>query len=62
MQGQNDDDVFIATQGPKRNTVIDFWNMVLEQKTSIIVCLTNIMEIGNVRQNICSKIEKGRAF
>ena len=40
--------MFIATQGPKRNTVIDFWNMVLEQKSNIIVCLTNTMEIGNV--------------
>ncbi len=44
----DDGDTFIATQGPKRNTVVDFWNMVLEQRTTTVVCLTNVVEAGRV--------------
>jgi len=45
----NEKEVFIATQGPKRNTVVDFWNMVLEQRVKVVVCLTNPVEKGKVR-------------
>ncbi|XP_066566791.1 receptor-type tyrosine-protein phosphatase epsilon [Amia ocellicauda] len=37
---------YIATQGPLPNTVADFWRMVWQQKTSIIVMLTGVIE-GN---------------
>ncbi|TRY62797.1 hypothetical protein TCAL_03608 [Tigriopus californicus] len=49
ITGPHLDDYFIAAQGPKRNTCVDFWNMVLEQKVEVIVCLTNIIENDRVK-------------
>ncbi|XP_040583036.1 receptor-type tyrosine-protein phosphatase epsilon isoform X1 [Lepeophtheirus salmonis] len=40
---------YIATQGPKRNTVIDFWNMIVEKNVCIIVCLTNVLEDNRIK-------------
>ncbi|KAG7177306.1 Receptor-type tyrosine-protein phosphatase H-like, partial [Homarus americanus] len=37
---------FIASQGPKQSTMVDFWRMVLEQRVYTIVMLTNVMEKG----------------
>ena len=37
---------FISTQGPKDNTVEDFWTMIDEQNCSIIVMLCNLQEGG----------------
>uniref|UniRef100_A0AC34F8Y6 Protein tyrosine phosphatase n=1 Tax=Panagrolaimus sp. ES5 TaxID=591445 RepID=A0AC34F8Y6_9BILA len=34
----------IATQGPLETTVADFWSMIVEQKTPLIVMLCNIIE------------------
>nr|XP_015193639.1 PREDICTED: tyrosine-protein phosphatase non-receptor type 5 isoform X1 [Lepisosteus oculatus] len=36
--------VYIATQGPTVNTVSDFWRMVWQEKSPIIVMITNIEE------------------
>jgi len=49
INGFTRQDLYIATQGPKRNTVVDFWNMILEQNSSVIVCLTNLIEGGRVK-------------
>ena len=41
MQGLNKDKEYIATQGFLPNTVDDFWKIVLEQKSTAIVMVTN---------------------
>ncbi|XP_068116975.1 tyrosine-protein phosphatase non-receptor type 5 [Hyperolius riggenbachi] len=38
--------VYIATQGPTVNTVGDFWKMVWQQRSPIIVMITNIEEVN----------------
>ncbi|CAB1336886.1 unnamed protein product, partial [Coregonus sp. 'balchen'] len=38
--------VFIATQGCLQNTVVDFWKMVYQEKTHVIVMTTKEMERG----------------
>ncbi|XP_055002455.1 receptor-type tyrosine-protein phosphatase H [Sorex araneus] len=40
---------FIATQGPLPHTVGDFWRLVWEQQSHILVMLTNCMESGRVK-------------
>lgn len=37
---------YIATQGPLRSTLGDFWRMVVEQESRVIVCLSPEMENG----------------
>lgn len=39
----------IATQGPKQNTVVEFWRMVIEKGSRHIINLTNNMEGGRVK-------------
>jgi len=39
----------IVTQGPKQNTVLDFWRMALEHRARHIVMLTNNQEQGRVK-------------
>lgn len=40
---------YIATQGPLSTTVEDFWQMVLEQESALIVMLTTIIERGRAK-------------
>jgi len=40
---------YIATQGPLPHTTYDFWRMVWEQKSSIILMLTKLIEDGRVK-------------
>lgn len=46
------DKAYICTQGPTKNTVDDFWRMIWEQNTSVIVMLTK--EIENTKPK-CSR-------
>ena len=45
MQGYRDAGrAYIATQGPLPWTVDDFWRMIWEQKTSVVVMVTGLEE------------------
>ncbi|XP_076834991.1 protein tyrosine phosphatase receptor type Eb isoform X2 [Brachyhypopomus gauderio] len=44
IDGYREKNKFIAAQGPKPETVADFWRMVWEQKSVTIVMLTNTRE------------------
>ena len=41
--------LFIATQGPMENTIEDFWTMVWESKSKVIVMLTNLIEADKIK-------------
>lgn len=44
IDGYKEKNKFIAAQGPKQDTVNDFWRMVWEQKAATIVMLTSLKE------------------
>ena len=44
VQGYKHRNAYIATQAPLPNTVNDFWRMIWEFKSKIIVMLCNILE------------------
>lgn len=46
IQGYSHDKKFIATQGPKKETIVDFWRMIYQYRVSAIVMLTKLVEKG----------------
>ena len=46
-QGYRQRNAYIATQGPLQNTVEDFWRMVWEFKSRVIVMLCSLTEEGH---------------
>ena len=50
LQGYRKENAYIATQGPLHNTVDDFWRMIWEQNTRVIVMLTQLKE----RTRVCT--------
>ena len=48
VQGYKRPRAYIATQGPLTCTTADFWRMIWEQKTAIIMMITKLTERGRV--------------
>ncbi|XP_043855856.1 tyrosine-protein phosphatase non-receptor type 7 isoform X3 [Dromiciops gliroides] len=48
--------VYIATQGPMRNTVSDFWEMVWQEEVPLIIMLTQLQE-GKEHQGECRPVK-----
>ncbi|XP_076241150.1 receptor-type tyrosine-protein phosphatase F [Calliopsis andreniformis] len=49
IKGYKRDKYYIATQGPKANTVIDFWRMIWQEETQVICMLTNVIENKKIK-------------
>ena len=47
---------YIATQGPLQGTVEDFWRLVWEQQSAVIVMLTNVKERSKVGGRWCQEL------
>ena len=45
----NKNNYFISTQGPKPETIEDFWTMVYEYNSNVIVMLCNVMEGNSIK-------------
>jgi protein tyrosine phosphatase len=48
FQGYDQEQIFIATQGPKKETVSDFWRLITQEEVSTILMLANLVEGGSV--------------
>ena len=46
FKGYSHEKKFIATQGPKKETCIDFWRMISQYRVTAIVMLTKLVEKG----------------
>ncbi|XP_059477251.1 uncharacterized protein LOC132197748 [Neocloeon triangulifer] len=49
IDGYKKDKAYIATQGPKPNTLVDFWRMVWQEQVSLIVMVANLVETGKTK-------------
>ena len=50
LQGYRYRKAYIGTQGPLAETTEDFWRMLWEHNSTIIVMLTKLKEMGRVSQ------------
>lgn len=49
MQGYCKDKAYIAAQGPKPETVVDFWRMIWQEDVRVICMMLNVIEAGKVK-------------
>ncbi|XP_047346026.1 tyrosine-protein phosphatase 10D isoform X3 [Vespa velutina] len=49
VKGYSGEDEYIACQGPKEDTIYDFWRMIDQYEINIIVMLTQLIEKGKVK-------------
>ncbi|XP_043262792.1 receptor-type tyrosine-protein phosphatase F-like [Colletes gigas] len=49
IKGYKKEKCYIATQGPKPNTIIDFWRMIWQEGTLIICMVANLIENGKAK-------------
>lgn len=49
FQSCNERNAYIATQAPLPSTFADFWGMIWQERSNVIVCITNMIEDGKVR-------------
>ena len=65
------ENAYVAAQGPLPNTCSDFWYMVWEQQSTLIVMLTTNVERGRVSMHtsiphsknaVCASIKLSRYF
>ena len=49
-QSYNEGRLYVATQTPVSNTVDDFWRMVWEQRSTIVVMLSDLTDNEMVKQ------------
>lgn len=47
----NSEKLYIATQGPLETTRFDFWKMIAETNSNMIIMLTKLTEGGKVIEN-----------
>ena len=56
MESEEHKNLFIATQGPLKNTIESFWLMLINNKSDLIITLSNSREDGRVFIYNISKI------
>lgn len=49
LQGESDHE-YIATQGPLAETIHDFWRMVYQENSCVILMITREIERGKVKE------------
>ena len=49
IEGHSGENVYIATQAPKSETINDFWRMILSHKSPAVIMLSNLKEQGKVK-------------
>jgi len=49
LQGYKTPQTYIATQAPTEDTANDMWQMIWQEKCSVVIMLCNIMEVGKMK-------------
>jgi len=55
LSSVNNENVYIATQGPLQETIEDFWSMIFHQDVRLIVMLTEFYDRQNPGQEKCAQ-------